>query len=84
MPGWRRSRGTREDPSAMLVGVAGAVAWEIVAGLLIFVGIPFFSIVETLGAGAAERERVGISWSVSMLLHLIVGLTLDGFYAYFF
>ena len=61
------------DRKAILAGVAGAVAWEIVARLLIFAGMPFFSIVETLVAGAAERECVGISWSVGMLLHLIVG-----------
>ena len=61
------------DRKAMLVGVAGAVAWEIVARLLIFAGMPFFSIVETLGAGAAERERVDICWSVGILPHFIVG-----------
>ena len=69
---------------AVLAGIAGAVAWEIVAQLLVFVGVPFFSIVDTLGAVALPGGSAWASWSVGMLLHLVVGAIWAVFYAYFF
>jgi hypothetical protein len=45
---------------AILAGVSGAVAWEIVARLLILAGVPFFSIVDTLGAVALPN---GSPWA---------------------
>ena len=69
---------------AILAGVAGAVAWEIVARILIAIGVPFFSIVDTLGAVALPNGSALASWSVGMLLHLLVGAIWAVFYAYFF
>jgi hypothetical protein len=34
---------------AVLAGMAGAIAWEVVARLLIWAGVPFFDLVMTLG-----------------------------------
>jgi beta-glucosidase/6-phospho-beta-glucosidase/beta-galactosidase len=69
---------------AILAGVAGAVAWETVARILIALGVPFFSIVDTLGAVALPDGSALASWSVGMLLHLLVGAIWAVFYAYFF
>jgi beta-glucosidase/6-phospho-beta-glucosidase/beta-galactosidase len=69
---------------AILAGVSGAVAWEIVARILIGLGVPFFSIVDTLGAVALPNGSALVSWSVGMLLHLLVGAIWAVFYAYFF
>ncbi len=69
---------------AILAGMSGAVAWEIVARILIAIGVPFFSIVDTLGAVALPNGSALASWSVGMLLHLLVGAIWAVFYAYFF
>ncbi len=69
---------------AVLAGVSGAVAWEIVAKILIAIGVPFFSIVDTLGAVALPNGSAWASWSIGLLLHLIVGAIWAVFYAYFF
>jgi beta-glucosidase/6-phospho-beta-glucosidase/beta-galactosidase len=69
---------------AVFAGVAGAVVWEIVARLLNFIGVPFFSIVDTLGAVALPNGSRWASWPIGMLLHLIVGAIWAVFYAYFF
>jgi beta-glucosidase/6-phospho-beta-glucosidase/beta-galactosidase len=69
---------------AILAGVSGAVAWEIVARILIGLGVPFFSIVDTLGAVVLPNGSALASWSVGMLLHLLVGAIWAIFYAYFF
>ena len=69
---------------AILAGVAGAVAWEIVAQLLVLLGVPFFSIVDTLAAVALPNGSPWASWSAGMLLHLLVGAIWAVFYAYFF
>ncbi len=44
---------------AVLAGMAGAIAWEIVARLLIWAGVPFFDLVMTLGtlAGSVANSK---------------------------
>jgi beta-glucosidase/6-phospho-beta-glucosidase/beta-galactosidase len=69
---------------AVLAGMAGAVAWEAVARQLILAGVPFVDIVGTLGGVAAPHASVWASWTVGMMLHLIVGAIWAVFYAYFF
>src|SRR3954451_22220129 len=69
---------------AVLAGMAGAVAWELVARPLILAGVPFVDIVGTLGGVALPHASVWASWTVGMLLHLIVGAIWAVFYAYFF
>src|SRR4051794_41666282 len=69
---------------AVLAGMAGAVAWEAVARPLILAGVPFVDIVGTLGSVALPHASVWASWTVGMMLHLIVGAIWAVFYAYFF
>lgn len=69
---------------AVFAGVAGAVAWEILAKILVVTRVPFFSIVDTLGAVALPNGSAWAAWSIGMLLHLVVGAIWAVFYAYFF
>jgi beta-glucosidase/6-phospho-beta-glucosidase/beta-galactosidase len=69
---------------AVLAGMAGAVAWEVVARLLIWAGLPVFDIVGTLGTLALPHASPWVSWTIGMLLHLLVGAIWAVFYAYFF
>ena len=69
---------------AILAGIAGAVAWEIVARPLILMGVPFVDIVGALGAVALPHGSAWASWILGMLLHLLVGAIWAVFYAYFF
>jgi beta-glucosidase/6-phospho-beta-glucosidase/beta-galactosidase len=69
---------------AILAGMAGAVAWESLARMLIWVGVPFFDIVGTLGTVALPYGSPSASWLIGMILHLIVGAIWAIFYAYFF
>lgn len=68
---------------AILAGMAGAVAWEIAARLLIWANVPFFDLVMTLGTLALPHANPWASWAVGMLLHLLVGAIWAVFYAYF-
>src|SRR5919107_1196467 len=69
---------------AILAGMSGAIAWEAIARLLIWVDVPFFDIVGTLGTVALPHASAWASWIVGMLLHLLVGAIWAVFYAYFF
>ncbi|MFC5087593.1 family 1 glycosylhydrolase [Microvirga arabica] len=69
---------------AVLAGMAGAIAWEIVARLLIWAGVPFFDLVMTLGTLALPHAPAWEAWLAGMLLHLMVGAIWAVFYAYFF
>src|SRR5215208_59647 len=69
---------------AVLAGMAGAVAWEIVARALIWSGVPFFDLVMTLGTLVLPHASAWASWLAGMLLHLMVGAIWAVFYAYFF
>jgi beta-glucosidase/6-phospho-beta-glucosidase/beta-galactosidase len=69
---------------AVLAGMAGAIAWEIVARLLIWAGVPFFDLVMTLGTLVLPHAQVWEAWLAGMLLHLLVGAIWAVFYASFF
>lgn len=69
---------------AVFAGMAGAIAWEIVARLLIRTGVPFFDLVMTLGTLILPHAPAWEAWLAGMLLHLLVGAIWAVFYAYFF
>ncbi|SCZ05830.1 family 1 glycosylhydrolase [Microvirga guangxiensis] len=69
---------------AVLAGMAGAVAWEIVARLLIWAGVPFFDLVMTLGTLVLPNASPWEAWLTGMAVHLLVGAIWAVFYAYFF
>jgi beta-glucosidase/6-phospho-beta-glucosidase/beta-galactosidase len=69
---------------AILAGMAGAIAWEGMARLLIWGGVPFFDIVGLLGTVVLPHASGPAPWAVGMLLHLLVGAIWGIFYAYFF
>jgi beta-glucosidase/6-phospho-beta-glucosidase/beta-galactosidase len=69
---------------AVLAGMAGAMAWELMARALIWSGVPFFDIVGTLGTVVLPQASAWASWTVGLLLHLLVGAIWAVFYAYFF
>ena len=69
---------------AVLAGMAGAIAWEIVARVLIWAGVPFFDLVVTLGTVVLPHASPWAVVAVGMLLHLVVGAIWAVFYAYFF
>jgi len=69
---------------AIVAGVSGALAWEFVARLLIWAGVPFFDIVGALGSVALPVGGAPASWAVGLLLHSLVGAIWGVFYAYFF
>jgi beta-glucosidase/6-phospho-beta-glucosidase/beta-galactosidase len=68
---------------AVLAGVAGAGAWEIMARALAWAGVPLFDIVGTLGMVVLPHAGAWASWAVGLLLHLVVGAIWAVFYAYF-
>src|SRR5215213_1070751 len=70
--------------NAVLAGMAGAVAWEILARALIWAGVPFFDIVGTLGTVVLPDASPWASWGLGFLLHLVVGAIWAVFYGYFF
>ncbi|WP_442755210.1 family 1 glycosylhydrolase [Methylocystis sp. JAN1] len=69
---------------AVLAGMAGAIAWEVVARPLILVGAPYFDIVGTLGTLVLPHASPWAWWTAGMALHLSVGAIWAVFYAYFF
>jgi beta-glucosidase/6-phospho-beta-glucosidase/beta-galactosidase len=69
---------------AVLAGMAGAIAWEVVARLLIWAGVPFFDLVMTLGTLVLPNATPWASWLAGMSVHLLVGSIWAVFYAYFF
>ena len=54
---------------AILAGMAGAIAWEFVARLLISAGVPFFDLVMTLGTLVLPQANAWASWLAGMVLH---------------
>jgi hypothetical protein len=70
---------------AVLGGVLGALAWEIVARVLIIAGLPMFDLVRVLGTLAMDdRAAVWQWWPIGMAMHALVGAIWAVFYAYFF
>lgn len=69
---------------AVLAGMAGAGAWELVLRLLIALGFPLSDPVWLLGTMVAGRSSPLKWWIVGMALHAAVGAIWGIFYAYFF
>ncbi|MDQ3801590.1 MAG: hypothetical protein M3384_19380 [Acidobacteriota bacterium] len=71
---------------AITAGVSGALAWEIVARLLIWAGLPLFDLVYMLGSLVFGGRGTGFWqwWTAGMLMHGMVGAIWAIFYAYFF
>jgi beta-glucosidase/6-phospho-beta-glucosidase/beta-galactosidase len=69
---------------AVIAGMAGAAAWEVVFRALEIGGAPLFDIVGSLGTLAFPNGPAPASWIVGMALHLVVGALWAVFYAYFF
>jgi beta-glucosidase/6-phospho-beta-glucosidase/beta-galactosidase len=69
---------------AIMAGVAGALAWELVLRALQLLGLPLFDIVQVLGTLAAPEGAVLGWWTAGLFLHAMVGALWAIFYAYFF
>lgn len=69
---------------AILAGVAGILAWEVLARLLILAGLPFFDLVRLLGTLVADPAYPWIWWPVGMVVQAIAGALWAILYAYFF
>ncbi len=69
---------------AVLAGMAGAVAWELVIRLLLLAGVPIHDITHLLGTLAVGQGPAWQWWPVGLALHAMVGTIWAVFYAYFF
>jgi beta-glucosidase/6-phospho-beta-glucosidase/beta-galactosidase len=69
---------------AVLAGLAGAIAWEVVLRILTLAGLPLVDIVRALGLVVAPHGPVWAWWTAGMVLHMLVGAIWAMFYAYFF
>ena len=69
---------------AVFAGSMGAVAWELVARLLLLFGVRVFDLVYTLGTMIAGEVSAWVWWPIGMALHVTVGSIWAIFYAYFF
>jgi hypothetical protein len=69
---------------AILGGVAGALAWELVLRVLILAGIPLFDLVRLLGTMLMGSRPAWLWWPAGLALHTAVGAIWAIFYAYFF
>jgi beta-glucosidase/6-phospho-beta-glucosidase/beta-galactosidase len=69
---------------AILAGVAGAFAWEILARLLRLAGLPFFDIVKLYGTLIANPAHPFLWWVTGLAVHAVAGAIWAIFYAYFF
>jgi hypothetical protein len=69
---------------AIIAGVAGAFAWEILARLAILAGVPCFDIVRLLGTLVADGANPFLWWPAGMAMHATGGALWAILYAYFF
>src|SRR2546423_944937 len=70
---------------AILAGAGGALAWEAVVRVLVWLGFPVFDLVYVLGTMIFERQTEFWKWwTVGMAMHALVGAIWAIFYAYFF
>jgi hypothetical protein len=69
---------------AIFAGAMGALAWEVVARVLILLGLPLFDLVFILGTMVAGDVPAGVWWPIGLALHATVGAIWAIFYAYFF
>jgi beta-glucosidase/6-phospho-beta-glucosidase/beta-galactosidase len=69
---------------AVLAGACGALAWEVVARVFIWFGLPAFDLVHLLGTMLLPNAAPWQWWPLGMALHAAVGSIWAIFYAYFF
>jgi hypothetical protein len=69
---------------AILGGVAGALAWDLVVRALITAGIPLGDLVHLLGTMLVGNRPTWLWWPTGLALHAGVGAIWAIFYAYFF
>ena len=70
---------------AIIAGVIGAAAWEVVARVLKTTGLPVFDLVKVLGTTVfGPNAEALLWWPTGMILHTSVGAIWAIFYAYFF
>src|SRR5215213_6563097 len=69
---------------AILAGALGAFAWEAVVRVLIWMGLPLFDLVFTLGTMVSGQVGPWLWWPAGIALHATVGAIWAIFYAYFF
>jgi hypothetical protein len=69
---------------AVIAGAAGALAWELVARVLILFRVPVFDLVYLLGTMVSGPVDAWKWWPVGMTVHATVGAIWAIFYAYFF
>ena len=69
---------------AIVAGVLGAVAWEIVIRSVIAAGLQMFDLVQILGSMIFGAESAALWWTAGMMMHALVGAIWAVFYAYFF
>jgi len=68
---------------AILAGALGAIAWEIVARLIILFGVPAFDLVRALGTLSFPHGSAAEWWPAGVAAHVAVGIAWALFYAYF-
>jgi len=68
---------------AIIAGIAGAAAMEVVLRGFVLAGLPVFDLVEELGAVVLHHPRL-IGWAAGLAAHAFVGIMWALFYAYFF
>jgi hypothetical protein len=69
---------------AVLGGIAGGVAWELVVRALILAGVPLGDLVRLLGTMLVGDRAAWLWWPAGLALHTGVGAIWAIFYAYFF
>jgi hypothetical protein len=69
---------------AVLGGIAGALAWEVILRVLIVAGLPLGDLVRFLGTMVVGDAAAWMWWPAGLLLHVSVGAIWAIFYAYFF
>jgi beta-glucosidase/6-phospho-beta-glucosidase/beta-galactosidase len=68
---------------AILAGMAGAAAWELVARLLLLAGLPLYDVVRLLGSLVGGSDP-WLWWPAGIVMHAVAGALWAIFYAYFF
>ena len=69
---------------AIIAGIAGAAAWELLARLLLLAGVPVYDATKEFGTLVAAATQPALWWPAGMAMHAAVGALLATFYAYFF
>ena len=69
---------------AVMAGAAGALAWEVVARVVIWLRVPVFDLVYLLGTMVSGPVDAWKWWPLGMAVHATVGIIWAIFYAYFF